>query len=248
MTRKSGRALVIWARRGRSHQSDTRDPYLSRFNSNQDSYNGPDKLTSLPPEILLRIVSYFQPPGDEHWDDKSDLKAISLVNNTLADVVKDQLFRFMTLKYSYDFDRGMMQWRIPEPIRLMQTQPSLANVVKQATRAVRLLIVPMPENGNFDIDPECRSVLLSTWSAHLQCRLHPTHATAPCVLLSADSAISSRGTTSSQNAKFNRLFGAAERDDGRSVEETVETTGCGVANTREVFASYIFRTMHTLFS
>jgi hypothetical protein len=51
----------------------------------------------------------FQPPGDEHWHDKSELQAINSVNKTLSGVVKDQLFRFMTLKYSYDFDRGMMQ-------------------------------------------------------------------------------------------------------------------------------------------
>jgi hypothetical protein len=113
---------------------------------------------------------------------------------------------------------------------------------------VRQVIYPVPENGHFDVDPEYRPAMFSTWSAHLQSRLHPTHTTAPCVLFSAGSPAGSYGTGSSQNAKFNRLYGATERDDGRSVEETIDTTEYGVTSMREVFASYIFRTMHTLLS
>ena len=84
MARRSGRALPFLARNRNTTQNDTststssENSKLSGNATEEEVYRGKEYLTGLPIEVLLMILSYVQAPGDEHWDDKSDLKAINL--------------------------------------------------------------------------------------------------------------------------------------------------------------------------
>ena len=253
MARRSGRALPFLARNrntAQKHTSTSTSSENSRFSeqpTEEEVYRGKEYLTELPIEVLLMILSYVQAPDDEHWDDKSDLKAINLVGNKiLSDAVKEQLFRYMTLKYTYDHDRQTKQWRVPKLILLMETQPSLAEMVQNHTRAVRLIVLPMPDlaHSYHDLDVGCHPQQLRVWTQHLQLRLDQGSFNAPCIYVPASTTLQYSHATLGQRPDFDRLFGRVMDHNGKRVEEPIVDVQSGGETTREVFASYIFRTMN----
>ena len=66
-------------------------------------------------------------------------------------LVQEEMFKNMTLKFSYDYNHNTESWMIPRLISLIEEQPKLAKYVKN----VRLVVVPIPERiGSYlDRDP-----------------------------------------------------------------------------------------------
>ena len=92
-------------------------------------------MKHFPNEILLRILWTLRTPSD-----KKTLQAVNGTCPRFHQVVQGELFRTMTLKYSYDYDLQQGAWMVPRLVRLVDEQPQLAVHVK----AIELVIVPVP--------------------------------------------------------------------------------------------------------
>ena len=110
----------------------------------RDPYTGPDMFTTPPNEMLLKIFSFLHAPGDGKWTDKTDLKAVnSIRHKKLCAAVREELFHYMTLKFSYQgqMHNGAWVWETPSLVQLIQNQPDLAGFI----RGVRVQIKPVPQ-------------------------------------------------------------------------------------------------------
>ena len=257
--RSGGHRAVLHARQS---VRDTQPPGMIPFFTQQmairrkpppleKSYTGEEKLSKLPPELRLRIITHLQAPDDERWDDKTDLQALHLVGNkALSEVVRLQLFRFMTLRYSYDYDRKSNQCRKPRLMQLMEQYPNMRDLLKQCTKAIRLIILPIAELAEpyHDLDAVFRTQPFLLWSEHLRHRLGEWCCSAPCVYTATTASIAHFMNHNPPVKTFETLFGRTETEDGQRIEEDISAPGKGSRDIREVFASYIDRSMHDLFS
>lgn len=223
--------------RKRPKTTNTAEPFLDDIEESQRKT--PD-FSTLPPEVLIRVSSYLHKSskGDVHRDerywDKSDLKAMNGVNRAFSKAAKCELFRFMTLMYTYDYDRQRKQWMVPKLVQMIEAEPLLFQAVKTYIKAVRFVIVPMPRSATQDlIEAEPSRMVVSAWAGFLWRRVQSGHP--PCVF---------GGQRSQPWSDFDRFFGTDENADGGPVEETINYM-LSIEH-REVFASYISRTLRRL--
>lgn len=120
----------------------------------REPYTGPDLFTYLPSELLVKIFSFLHAPGDRKWRDKRAFKAIhSLRHPKLCGAVREQMFKYMTLNFSYrgHLVNGAWVWETPKSIQFVEQEQDLRCFVTH----VRVQIKPVPERRGKDqhLDP-----------------------------------------------------------------------------------------------
>lgn len=98
-------------------------------------YTGPDMLTTLANEVLLKVFAFLHAPGESKWTDKTDLKSINSIRNPrLCKAVREELFRHMLLKFSCEGawnEQRNWTWDTPKLITMLETEPTLRGLVKE---------------------------------------------------------------------------------------------------------------------
>jgi hypothetical protein len=152
----------------------------------------------------------------------------------------------MKLKHSYDYDRLERAWKKPNLIKLMGLQPTFLKLLETYTRAVQLIILPMPEQDNLDeeIDVSIRPRRVSTWAEHLRTRLSGRSTEAPCAYRPRLARRWFNHPSPAQRWVWTPPFSRVEDDDGEPAEANImiDTGQGGYGQIREVFASYVFMT------
>ena len=179
-----------------------------------------------------------------------EIRALNLTCKALNHAVTPDLFRDMTLKYTYDYDIGSKAWMVPKLVRLPEEQPQLAEYVK----AVRVQIVPIPERMGFNHDHGGMNASLpgtkyqdpatpyACWSTHLRRRL-AYHLYSPCARAQPDMEESDFGPNRMKEGThhaFDRISGSDMRATWDGADEIVDIE---TGETREIFAYYIMRTL-----
>lgn len=215
-----------------------------------------DRLTSLPPEVLRGIISLLHGNEEALWIDKADLKSMnSLCHPVTGPIVKEELFKHLTLKLTYDYDRQKQTWMKPKLLQLLETESSFAEYVKQHTKALRLVINPLPESFKIavthDLDPHVRPKGTELWFNHIRSRLGDPDPTAPCIYVAESTRrrlVPRQTPLNDLPSLFNRLFGAVKDDEGLPARETIESDAKGRSVTRQLFSSYIFTALGAITS
>ena len=179
-----------------------------------------------------------------------ETEALNLTCKALHQAVTPDLFRDMTLKYTYGYDIGSKALMVPKLVRLPEEQPQLAEYVK----AVRVQIVPIPERMGFNRDHGGMNVSLpdpkyqdpathyACWSTHLRRRL-ADHLYSPCAREQPDMEESDFGPNRMKEGTrhaFDRVCGSHMRATWDGADEIVDIE---TGETREILAYYIIRTL-----
>jgi hypothetical protein len=89
----------------------------------------------VPAEVLEQISSYLCPPEDQRCTNKGNFIAVSRTCKKLCDAVLRDLFRDMTLKFTYTYDMDEGRWMVPKLVELIGRGSKLKPYV-QAMRFV----------------------------------------------------------------------------------------------------------------
>lgn len=109
----------------------------------REPYDGPDIFTTLPSELLVQIFGFLHARGDQKWRNKKDFKTINLIGHPkLCAAVREQMFRYMLLKFSYrgQMVNGIWVWDTPKLILFVEAYPELRDFIK----GLRVSIKPVP--------------------------------------------------------------------------------------------------------
>ena len=208
-------------------------------------------------EMLQHIFSYLHSPGEERWSNMKDLKAISLTCKKLRGAVMRDLFRDMTLKFTYTYEWEEGRWMVPRLVRFVRQEPELGFHV----RALRLLILPVSDRVISDVrtDPDAlldpaEEIEESVWFYNPGPHFPPcvSHHPANAHLCASNTPI----TDDTQDNQFVRLFGRVHDNDEEPIEEvcrrdvddeeSIEEVCREDDRKRQSFADYVLTTFHVL--
>lgn len=202
-------------------------------------------------------------PGDGKWDDKASFKSVNSICKVLRNAVTEELFRYMTLEYSYDYDFEAEKWMVPRLVSFTDDQPQLA----QHDKAIRLVIVPIlieigvyhgleidtclhvPPGQEYSAVMRKHSELhFPAWAWHVMRRLvHHTgvsnHICSPCVIQNDEIHSNVLTPVRGLDYAFDRLFGKSRYCEGDTSGPTDELLDIESGKKRTIFATYILQTM-----